>query len=107
MEKQDARNLKPEAQYELRKQVIRAWKRGRSRSEISEQIGLSYPAVCKIIQRYHSNEHKGLSALAPMRRGRRDGEDRKLSMQQETEIKYLICEKRPEQLKMDFALKYF
>ena len=104
MDKQDARKLEPAAQYELRKQVIRAWKRGRNRVQISEDIGLSYPAVCNIVKRYRENEEKGVAALAPSRRGRREGEDRALSAEQESMIQRLICEKRPEQMKMEFAL---
>ena len=65
MEKQDARRLEPAAQYELRKQVIRAWKRGRNRVQISEEIGLSYVAVCNIVKRYRMSEDKSFSALAP------------------------------------------
>ena len=60
MEKQDARRLEPAAQYELRKQVIRAWKRGRNRVQISEEIGLSYVAVCNIVKRYRMSEDKSL-----------------------------------------------
>lgn len=104
MDKQDARKLEPAAQYELRKQVIRAWKRGRNRVQISEEIGMSYVAVCKIVKRYRMYEGKGISGLAPARRGRREGEDRALSAEQEALIQRLICEKRPEQLKMVFAL---
>lgn len=91
-------------QYELRKQVIRAWKRGRNRKQISREIGLSYPAVCNIVNRYRASEASGVTALAPARRGRRAVEDRSLSAEQETLIQRLICEKRPEQLKMEFAL---
>jgi transposase len=104
MDKQDVRKLAPAAQYELRKQVIRAWKRGRNRTQISNDIGLSYPAVCNIVKRYRANEDKGMSALSPQRRGRREGEDRTLSLEQEALIQRMICEKRPEQLKMEFAL---
>ena len=104
MEKQDARKLEPAAQYELRKQVIRAWKRGRNRVQISEEIGLSYVAVCNIVKRYRMSEDKSFSALAPARRGRREGESRTLTAEQEALIQHLICEKRPEQLKMVFAL---
>lgn len=104
MDKQDARKLEPAAQYELRKQVIRAWKRGRNRVQISEEIGLSYVAVCNIVKRYRMTEDQGMRGLAPVRRGRRAGEDRALTDEQETRIQRLICEKRPEQLKMVFAL---
>lgn len=104
MDKQDARKLEPAAQYELRKQVIRAWKRGRNRVQISEEVGLSYVAVCNIVKRYRQSEGQGIRSLAPARRGRRAGEDRALTDEQETHIQRLICEKRPEQLKMVFAL---
>ena len=104
MEKQDARKLEPAAQFELRKQVIRAWKRGRNRIQISEEIGLSYVAVCNIVKRYRMSEDQSISALAPARRGRREGESRALTADQETLIQRLICEKRPEQLKIVFAL---
>ena len=94
MNKEDARTLEPAAQFELRKQVIRAWKRGLNRVQISEAIGLSYPAVCQIVTRYRANETKGMSALAPGVRGRRLGEDRALTDEQETLIQRLICERR-------------
>lgn len=104
MDKQDARKLDPAAQYELRKQVVRAWKRGRNRVQISEEIGLSYVAVCNIVKRYRASEDQGISALAPARRGRREGESRALTAEQESHMQRLIGEKRPEQLKMAFAL---
>jgi len=104
MDKQDARKLKPAAQYELRKQVIRAYRRGRNRVQISEEVGLSYPAVCQIVKRFLGSEEKSMSVLSPRQRGRRDGEDRLLARDQEDAIQRLICERRPEQLKMEFAL---
>jgi transposase len=79
MDRQDARKLEPAAQYELRKQVVRAWKCGRNRVQISEEVGLSYVAVCNIVKRYRMSEEKGVSALAPARRGRREGESRTLT----------------------------
>jgi transposase len=104
MDKQDARKLKPAAQYELRKQVIRAYRRGRNRVQISEEVGLSYPAVCQIVKHFLGSEEKSMSVLSPRQRGRRDGEDRLLAPDQEDAIQRLICERRPEQLKMEFAL---
>lgn len=101
MEKDDARKLSPAEQHERRRQVIRAYQRGRTKTEIAVEIGLSHTAVTRIIARYES---EGMAALAPRKRGRRDGEDRALTAEQETEIRRLICDKRPEQLKMDFAL---
>jgi transposase len=57
--------------------------------------------VSKVIARY---EAQGIQSLAPRRRGRRQGEDRALTAEQEQTVCRIICDKRPEQLKMDFAL---
>jgi transposase len=80
---------------------VRQYKRGRSKRAISRDLGVSYPAVCTTIWRY---EREGKQTLAPQRRGRRLGSGRVLSQEQERGIRALICEKRPEQLKMNFAL---
>jgi transposase len=101
MENDDARKLSPAEQHERRRQVIRAYKRGRSRTQIAEEVGLSYTAVSKTIARYEAH---GAAGLAAQTRGRRKGEDRVLTAEQEQAIQRLICDKRPEQLKMDFAL---
>uniref|UniRef100_E6PUC2 Transposase of ISCARN44, IS630 family n=1 Tax=mine drainage metagenome TaxID=410659 RepID=E6PUC2_9ZZZZ len=101
MEKDDARKLSPAEQHERRRQVIRAYKRGRTRTQIAQDVGLSYTAVSKTIARF---ETSGLASLAPRTRGRRSGEDRALSVEQEQVIQRTICDKRPEQLKMDFCL---
>ncbi len=101
MEKDDARRLSPSEQHERRRQVIRAHKRGRTRTQIAQEVGLSYTSVSKTIARY---EEEGLAALAPRTRGRRSGEDRALTELQEQTIQRTICDKRPEQLKMEFAL---
>lgn len=101
MEKDDARKISPAEQHERRRQVIRAHKRGRTRAEIAREVGLSHTAVTKIVARY---EDEGTSSLAPRKRGRRSGEDRALTAEQEQAIRQFICDKRPEQMKMDFAL---
>ena len=101
MEKIDARKLKDEALLERRRQVIRLHKKGHTRSQIAQLCELSYTAVTKIIGLY---EQGGSAALVPGRRGRKHGEDRRLTAEQEQLIQKLICDKRPEQLKMSFAL---
>lgn len=101
MDNEDARRLSPAEQHERRRQVIRAWKRGTNKRQISRDVGLSYSAVCKIIDRY---EAEGPASLAPRTRGRKAGEQRVLSAEQETHIQRMICDHRPEQLKMEFAL---
>jgi transposase len=101
MEKDDARKLSPAEQHERRRQVIRAHKRGRTRTQIAQEVGLSYTAVSKTIERFEAH---AMAALGPRARGRRSGENRALSSDQEQAIQRTICDKRPEQLKMDFFL---
>lgn len=101
MDKEDARRLTPAEQHERRRQVIRAWKRGVNKRRIARDVGLSYPGTRNIIARYEAG---GMKALAPHKRGRRVGDKRALSPEQEEHIRKLICDKRPEQLKMEFAL---
>ncbi len=101
METEDARLLSPAEQHERRRQVIRAYKRKLTKRQIARDVGLSYSATCKIIDRYNAG---GMASLAPGKRGRRAGDKRALSAEQEGNIRQTICDKRPEQLKMEFAL---
>lgn len=101
MEKDDGRKLSAPELKEQRKWVIRAYTRGLNKKQISRDIGLSYPAVRNIISCY---EERGVESLVPDKKGRKEGENRALSEDQEAQIRRIICEKRPEQLKMEFAL---
>lgn len=55
--------------------------------------------VDKIIRRYQAE-----GRIAPQPRGRRLSVGQQLTPEQETHIRKLICDKRPEQVKLDFAL---
>ena len=101
MQATDGRKLGGPALHERHRQIIRAAKRGQSKAAISRDLGVSYSAVCRTIWRY---EREGSGSLAPQRKGRRSGSGRYLSEAQSAHIRRLICEKRPEQMKMDFAL---
>jgi transposase len=101
MEREDARKLSPEAQQERRRQVVRAYKRGVNRRQIARDLGLSYSSVCMIVDRYKKD---GLRGIECGQRGRPTGSCRTLNKEQEERVQRLIQEKRPEQLKMDFAL---
>jgi transposase len=68
---------------------------------IVELTRLSYPAVRRTLDQFEAG---GVAAIAPAARGRRSGMGRSLSTEQEAAIRRTICDKRPEQLKMDFAL---
>ena len=63
--------------------------------------GLSYPTVRAAIDRHEAG---GKTANKPAQRGVVSGTGRSLTPAQEEAIQKLICDKRPEQLKLDFAL---
>ena len=100
-DKEDGRKLSPLAQHEKRKQVVRLHRRGINRRQISAMTGMCYTTVCRVVDTYKAD---GLASLAPKIRGRKAGTRRKLDEAQEQTIQQIICEKRPEQLRMRFAL---
>lgn len=101
MDKEDARKQSLGELHERRKQVIRLYRKGHKVMAIVELTGLSWPTVRSAIDRYEAG---GAVALKPKERGKKHGEGRSLTAAQEDKIRKLICDKRPEQLKMDFAL---
>lgn len=101
MEKDDARYSTMAQLHERRKQVIRLHLKGYGVMQIVDLSGLSYPTVRSAIDRY---EEGGFAALKPSLRGKRTGQGRVLTEEQELAIQKIICDKRPEQLKMEFAL---
>lgn len=101
MDKEDARYQTLEQLHERRKQVIRLHKRGIKVMELVQMSGLSYPAVRKALDLFTQG---GWPAIKPASRGRSMGDARLLTPEQEAHIQKTICDKRPEQLKMDFFL---
>jgi transposase len=101
MSDQDARKQSLAELHERRRQVIRLHKKKYGVMQIVDLTGLSWPAVRAAIDLY---EEGGLAALRPKERGREPGDGRSLTPDQEAHIRKLIIDKRPEQLKMDFAL---
>jgi transposase len=101
MDKEDARFQTLEQLHERRKQVMRLHRKGMGVMRIVELSGLSYPTVRSAIDRYAQG---GSETLKPSPRGRQAGEGRRLTDEQERQVRQIICDKRPEQLKMEFAL---
>ena len=101
MEKIDARTLSPQTQYELRKQVIRLRKKGMTNMATAEIIGISEQHASTV---WHIYQRSGIKALKPKVRGRRYGEQRKLTAEQEEAVQKLLLDKTPDQLKLPFAL---
>jgi transposase len=101
MEKTDARKLGKEVQQELRYQVIRLRKQGRRNQEVAQIVGVSVPHASTIWQKYRKG---GKRAIQIRVRGRRAGEQRTLTKDQERQIQRLLVNKMPDQLKLPFAL---
>ena len=101
VEHEDGRKLSSDAQQERRKTIVRMRKCGHTLQQIQDAVGLSKTAVCKALNMYAEG---GWSALRGKKRGRRKGENRSLTPKQEKTIRRKIVDRRPEQLKLDFAL---
>jgi transposase len=101
MEKEDARRQTREVLHERRKQVIRMHRKGMPVMQIVAYSGLSWYAVNLAIKRYAV---AGTAALKPGARGKKQGCGRILSEAQEAAVRQIICDRRPEQLKLEFAL---
>jgi transposase len=101
MKKIDARTLSQEVQEAQRRQIIRLREAGRSNQETAEIVGVSIYHSSKVWRRY---KKEGPESLAKGQRGRRHGAQRDLKPEQEAEIKKLLIDKSPSQLKLSFAL---
>ena len=98
--KMDGR-VSPGMLLEKRKQVVNLFKKGMRLKDISEATGLCWQAIRNAIDLY---EQRGVKGLEPGRRGRPAGKGRRLTAEQERQVQKDICDRRPEQLKMEFAL---
>jgi transposase len=101
MEPTDMRSLSRDARHDRRVQVIRLRAANYSYDEIAVQTGLSRTGVFNICKRHAEG---GAKALHDVIGGRKTGEARLLSSDQECEIRRLIGDKTPDQLKMPYAL---
>lgn len=101
MDKIDARSIGREAQQQLRRQAIRLRKSGRTHADIAEVVGVHPSTVRTWCKAY---EREGTKGIELKKRGRKAGQKRTLSPEQEREVQRLITDKTPDQLKMPFAL---
>lgn len=101
METADMRTLSRDARHERRVQVIRLRAAGHTYEAIAAQTGLSRTGVFDICKRHTEG---GAKALRDAIGGRQTGEGRRLTAAQEAEVRKLICDKTPDQLKMPYAL---
>lgn len=101
MKKTDARRFGKDVQQELRNQIIRLRKKGRTNREIAQMVGVSEPHASSV---WHKYRRGGKTAIQVKMRGRRNGEKKTLTEEQERDIQRLVIDKMPDQMKLPFAL---
>lgn len=95
--KTNAVHQSPEEQYQIRKSIIRLSKKGKSNVEIAEILDVSLRHVQNTKKLY---ENGGIAGIKPKQRGRRAGEKRTLTPEQEKKIQLIIVDKNPEQMRL-------
>ena len=101
MDYEDARKLTGPAQEEKRKQAIRLYQQGWQYKSISEVVGVHFETIGKWVRLYRS---MGLDGIKARKQGRYVGSGNLLSVEQTQQIKEMITDKMPYQLKMPYAL---
>jgi len=101
MERIDLRTLNDDELFTIRKQVVRLKKLRKSGKEIFELTGVTEQAASRIWTAY---QKEGNAGIKPKTRGRKEGEQKLLSAEQELQIREIIIEKTPDQYKMRFML---
>jgi transposase len=95
--KTNAVTLSPDEQYQIRKNIIRLSKKKKDNQEIAEILDVSLRHVQNTVKQYKAG---GIAAIKPKKRGRKKGEERSLTPEQEWDIQKIIIDKYPEQLKL-------
>jgi transposase len=93
----DARKLSLETLEEKRREAHRLRKRGMTRAEIGEIVGIHADTIGDWLK-LDKNE------LGYNKPGRKVGSGRRLTLEQENQINALLIDKTPDQLKMPYAL---
>ena len=90
-----------ETVYELKKAALRLRRQGRSVKEIAEVAGLAEQTVRDAFFAY---DRGGIEAIKPKRQGRKPGEKRRHSPEQEREVIKLLADHTPDQLQLECCL---
>ena len=93
----DYRTVDPQVVYELKKVALRLRRKGKEVKEICETTGLADKTVRMT---FHAYDAGGIDAIKPKKRGRRIGDKRTLSVEQEQEIIAMLVDRDPAQLKL-------
>lgn len=90
-----------ETRKTIKEHAIRLHNKGKNESEITDALNTSYQAVSRIIRAY---KKEGVFSVKEKIRGRKHGEKRSLTPQQEKEIQRIIIDKCPDQVKIATCL---
>lgn len=101
MQKSDGRRLEENDQYKRRKEIIRLRQKGKNNKEIAELVGCCPTHVSTIWQKYVRAEYDK-EVLKPRARGRKEGEQRRLSPDHEKLIKNILLKKRPANYNINY-----
>ncbi len=97
----DTRSLSDDALETLRTRAVAMYEAGNTQVSIALALGVHENTVSRWLKTLRT---VGASGLKRQKRGRRPAEQRLLSDVQEAEVKKLITDKCPDQLKLPFAL---
>ncbi len=101
MKRIDARSLSTDAQQQLRHQAIRLREGGKTYDEIALVVGVHRSTISGWWKAY---QEQGIAGIEIKKRGRRLGHGRRLDAKQEDQLRRLLIDKTPDQMKLPFAL---
>ena len=101
IEKIDARKISTDAQKEKRILAMKLRDKGMKNSEVAQLIGVN-PATVSVWRSKYLKD--GKKALEIGQRGRRDGDKKRLTPDQEKRIIQKLIDTNPQQLQFKFAL---
>jgi len=99
--KNDAKSLSAREQEAKRGLAIKLYAEGFTQAKVGELMGVSRETVSRWFRKHRQG---GAAALKSKRRGKVLGSGRHLRAEDERHIQQMIVDKRPDQLKMSFAL---
>lgn len=97
----NAKHLSQDEQFQIRKSIIRLSKKGLASKEVAEMLDVSLRLVQATKKAY---KEEGFDGIKLGKRGRREGEKRILTPEQERTIRQTIVDKNPDQMKLKCCL---
>ncbi|NOX48568.1 MAG: IS630 family transposase [Chlorobi bacterium] len=101
METIDLRKASKEEKEAIRIRAIRMYKKNLPQMQIAQLLGVHRNSIRNWIISYNEKGNKGLKEV---KRGRKKGDGKLLSNEQEKEVQKMIVDKMPDQLKLPYAL---